>query len=261
MPSVDLNILAEAIARNSAVVLSLPSAGMLRHHKSRFLADETNSGDDGFWIESAPGERALIDALIVNGQAAGLSFKAGTQKVVFASRVLRREPEFHVNADTVVEALLIARPKDVKAIQRRNNYRVRVPEDCGLRARIWRIGEHVYLGDRPMAAQELLVRVRDLSTGGVGVVFLPKDGQAPRVTSEDRLRISLEYNDISMLIEGRMRHPSLISSPTPTPAGIQFKALEKNLAGRQTLAHLTKIVGELQRAEVRRMRLGTLNAA
>lgn len=257
MSTVDLNILADAIARNSAAVLSLPSAGMLRHHKSRFLAEDDATGD-AFWIESAPDERALIDAMILGGQAAGLSFKSGTKKVVFASQLLRREPNYAVNADTIVEALLVARPKAVKAIQRRSNYRVRVPGDCDLRVRVWRIGQHVYLGDRPPAAQELIVRVRDMSTGGVGVTFLPRDGEPPRVTSEDRLRVAVDYHDISTLIEGRMRHPSLISSATPTPAGIQFKALQNNLAGRQTLAQLTKILGELQRAEVRRMRLGVI---
>jgi len=250
-------LLDDAINRNAGAVLSLPSAGMLRHYKSRFLANNA----DGFWIESAPGEKPLIDDLIIKAQSAGISFKAGPQKVVFASRILKHEPEFRVNADTLVEALLMASPKEVKAIQRRNNYRVRVPTDCGLRVRIWRIGEHVYLGDRPMAAQELPIHVRDLSIGGLGITFMPKKDGATRVTSEDRLRIAFEYKDLSLLIEGRMKHPSLVASNTPTPAGVAFKALENNLEGRQILTQLTKIVGELQRDEVRRMHLGVMQTS
>ena len=45
---------------NARLVLSLPSAGLLRHHKSRFLAIAA----DGIWIECPPDDRALIDDLI-----------------------------------------------------------------------------------------------------------------------------------------------------------------------------------------------------
>lgn len=251
------NLLADAIARNAGLVISLPSAGMLRHHKSRFLGETP----EGFWVESAPGENPLIDDLIAKQQNTGLSFKAGAQKVVFAARILKYDPQFRVNAETIVEALLIAHPKEVKAVQRRNNYRVRVPLDCGLRIRLWRIGEQVDLRDRPMAAQELSLHVKDVSIGGMGVTFMPKDGQAARLTSEDRLRIEFEYKEVLLLMEGRMKHPSLIASTTPTPAGVQFKALENNLEGRQALAAITKIVGELQRDEVRRLRLGAIGSA
>jgi hypothetical protein len=33
----------DAVSRNAAVVLSLPSAGALRHHKTRFLAKSDDS--------------------------------------------------------------------------------------------------------------------------------------------------------------------------------------------------------------------------
>jgi hypothetical protein len=49
---------------------------------------------------------------------------------------------------------------------------------------------------------------------------------------------------------------------TPTVrAGIQFKDLGTEMAGRHTLSQLTKIVGELQRAEARRYRLGITKVA
>jgi hypothetical protein len=37
---------------------------------------------------------------------------------------------------------------------------------------------------------------------------------------------------------------------------VQFKKLQNDLEGRQNVAALTQIVGELQRDEVRRIRLG-----
>jgi c-di-GMP-binding flagellar brake protein YcgR len=252
----NLVILREAIARNAGLVLSLPSAGMLRHHKSRFLAETP----EGFWVESAPGEAALIDSIVISRQSAGLSFKNGHLKVVFGAQVLRRQSGYRINADTEVEALLLAFPAEVKAIQRRNNYRVKIPSDAEISARIWRIANHAYIGDRPLAAQEVVCELRDISTGGLGVTFRGKDGEPPKVSTEDRLRIELSHNGSKMLLEGRMRHPGASGKESQFRAGLQFKALENNLDGRQLLAQLTRIVGELQREEVRRLRLGLCKA-
>jgi c-di-GMP-binding flagellar brake protein YcgR len=248
--------LLDAIARNAGIVLSLPSAGMLRHHKSRFLSD----APDGFWVESVPGEASLIDSLVISRQPAGISFKNGPLKVVFATPIEHRQPVYRINADTQVEALLLGFPTTIKAIQRRSNYRVRIPAGSELSARAWRIPEHAYLGDRPMAAQEIPCELRDLSTGGIGLTFKGKDGQPVKVSTADRLRIELYHADGKILLEGRMRHPVEQSKQSEIRAGVQFKALENNLDGRQILAQLTRIVGELQREEVRRLRLGLCNA-
>ena len=246
------DLLRDAIARNSAAVVSLPSAGMLRHHKSRFLSECA----DGFWVESVPAERVLVDALVASEEPVGVSFKSGHTKVVFTSPVSRRDPEYRINAETVVEAILLPFPPEVKAIQRRSNYRVGVRGDSALSVRIWRIAEHTYLKDRPMAVQEVNCEVRDISLGGLGVTFKGEDGQPPKVSQADRLRISLSYNEISLLMEGRMRAPHGQQDKDLIRAGVQFKKLENDLEGRQNLAHLTRIVGELQREEVRRHRLG-----
>jgi hypothetical protein len=39
--SANLQTLKQAIARNAAAVISLPSGGMLRYHKTRFLARDS----------------------------------------------------------------------------------------------------------------------------------------------------------------------------------------------------------------------------
>jgi c-di-GMP-binding flagellar brake protein YcgR len=252
MPGSDNQPLKDAIARNAGLVLSLPSAGMLRHSKSRFLGE----CDDGFWIESNPAERVLIDALVVSQQPAGISFKAGVNKVIFTTPLIRRDEQYKVNADITVEALLLKRPDVVKAIQRRNNYRVPVPKDAEVAVRMWRINERAVLRDRPMAAQEVQVQIRDLSLGGMGCTLFGKDGQPPVISGEDRLRIQIAAKDHSILVEGRMKHPAARPKTDVVRAGIQFKALENSLEGRQTLATLTRVIGELAREEVRRLRLG-----
>ena len=66
-----------------AMVISLPSAGMLRHHRSRFLAAES----EGFWVEALPAERALIDELIVNQVPATISFN--TSAVLMSPQTTR----------------------------------------------------------------------------------------------------------------------------------------------------------------------------
>lgn len=255
MPQDNVKLLRDAIGRNCGLVVSLPNAmGLLRHHKSRFLAQDAA----GFWIESVPADRELVDELIGSGRQAGVSFKAGDTKVIFASPILRRETNYPINADLIAEAVLIKQPTDVKTIQRRTNYRAVIVPDSDLAIRVWRIGRCAYLKDRPATAQEIPTRLRDLSTGGMGVTFLAKDGQPPRVASEDRLRIQLTLpGGGQLLIEGRLRYPAkLPTDAIEVRAGIQFKQLNGDLEDRLVIATLTKIVGEMQRAEARRYRLG-----
>jgi hypothetical protein len=255
MAADNLDMLTDAIARNAGIVLSLPSAGMLRHHKSRFL----DEGPGGFWVEAAPRDGPLVDSLILSQQPAGVSFKAGPLKVVFPAILLHRDPAYPINALVEVEAVLLAMPAEVKVIQRRNNYRVKIlPGEVTVRT--WRIAEHAYLGDRPMHAQEVRCELRDLSVSGIGVVFRGEYGEPPKVSPEDRLRIEFTHGENKILLEGRMCYPVKPMKKTELRAGVQFKALEDNLDGRQILSQLTRIVGELQRDEVRRFRMG-LSAA
>lgn len=249
--------LCQAISRNAGLVLSLPSAGMLRHYKSRFLAD----AEGGFIVEGVPCEKALIGELIQSRQAVGIAFKHGQTKVVFTTCVLENLANYRINQETEVEALLLKMPENLKAIQRRACYRVRVAGESELKMRVWRIGEKTYLHDRPQAALELTVELRDLSISGVAVLIKGKDGRPPIVSEADRLRIQLTYQDHDLLLEGRLR--SIVATPQQDVirGGIQFKQLQEDLEGRQNLAALTRIVGELQRAEVRRERMGLAKTA
>jgi hypothetical protein len=65
---------------------------------------------------------------------------------------------------------------------------------------------------------------------------------------------------LELILEGRLRYPQ---APTGNQvrAGIQFKSLDKDIDGRQVLTLLTRIVGELTRAELRRMRRGPATPA
>ena len=249
-------IFREAIARNAAAVLSLPSAGMLRHYKTRLLAEQTDGATHGFWIECPNGEHVLIDSLIAANTPAGMSFRADTKRIAFTATILRREPKYRINAETTLHALFLEYPQEVQAIQRRNDYRVHVPASTELLCRAWRIAEHVHLADRPMAAQHLSLELRDISIGGMGVTLLPKKNEPLRTVAGERWRVELRYGELTLLLEARLLYPECARSTEPIRAGVQFKKLDKDLDGRQKLAALTRIVGELQRQEVRRLRLG-----
>jgi len=251
MSQTDSQLLSDAIARNCALVLSLPSAGLLRHCKSRFLAE---SGE-GIWIEMVADERALIEALIASGQPVGISFKAGEQKVAFATPATALDPKFRLNADTTISALQIAVPSQVKAVQRRENYRVHITKNSDVSVRLWRIAMRAHVNDRPQPSQQIPIELRDLSFGGMGVILRGVNGAAPKITTDDRLRIELTTPQTALILEGSMRSPSGPQPPDAICTGIRFKDLAGDLAGRHLLNQLTKIIGELQREEARRARL------
>lgn len=254
MPKRIEELLTLAITRNVGIVLSLPSCGMLRHHKSRFLG----RAGTGFLVESVPSEQLLIDTLVGGNQPVGISFKAGHTKVMFASPIVEYRPEHAINAEVTVNALALPMPEDVKVIQRRSNYRVRVNPNDGILLRLWRIGAQAQLSDRPQSSQEVPAEVRDLSVGGIGVLLRGTGAEAPRIFEEDRLRLQLELKGHTLLLEGRMRTPHATPRSNQILTGIRFGEMQADLEGRRTLALLTRLVGELQREEIRRIRLGLI---
>lgn len=255
MNSADQDTLRDAVARNAGAVISLPSAGMLRHCKTRLLAGD----DDGFWIEAPTAEQALVDELMAKGAAVGISLKAASTKIVFTTVIRQFRAAMQINTETAVDALLLVWPAQLKAVQRRNDYRVTIPKETEVSIRAWRITEQHYLRERPPAATELQVSLRDLSVGGMGLVCtLTED--CPKVASEQRLRIVIGHANGELILEGRVKHVKDLPNGD-VRLGIEFKKLADDFEGRQMLATLTQIVGQLQRDEIRRRRLSTPRSA
>ncbi|HEX4052763.1 MAG TPA: PilZ domain-containing protein [Tepidisphaeraceae bacterium] len=252
MPDKNAELVVDAISRNVAIVLSLPSAGMLRNHKTRFLCEL----EHGILVQAPRGEHALIEELIKNRTLCGVAFANRAFNLVFESPILREERGWRLNEATKVNGLLLEFPAEIKAAQRRSNYRVDVSPDSEISVRVWRLGDGDYFKEQPSFTKEVTAEIRDLSSGGVGVRLIGKDGARPIISPEDRLRVALAYNGQTLIMEGKMRRPAAAPRGDAIVTGIQFKKLESDLEGRQTLAHLIRIVGELQRADLRRMRLG-----
>jgi c-di-GMP-binding flagellar brake protein YcgR len=257
MSEANTELLRQGIERNLGAVISLPSAGMLRHHKSRFLA----SLDGGILMEAPMADLLLINELIGNKSPCGVAFRNNAFKVMFASAIRRLQPNWKINELASVDAMILEFPAEVKSIQRRSNYRAPVPMDFGLSLRVWRIGDRTYYKEHPLASQEIKVELKNLSVGGVGIRLLFRGDRAPEVFTDERVRVQLVYGEHDLLLEGRMRAPTATLPDQTILTGIQFKKLENNLEGRQQMAALTRIVGELQRDEARKMRNGLVARA
>ena len=72
-------MLTQAIDRNAPAVLALPSAGMVRYYKSRFL----RAVDHRVWLEGIPEERPLIETLIQDARSGTGFFQGGSSPVEF----------------------------------------------------------------------------------------------------------------------------------------------------------------------------------
>jgi c-di-GMP-binding flagellar brake protein YcgR len=241
-------MLTQAIERNSAVVLSLPSAGMVRYHKSRFLRADAQR----VWLESVPSERKLIESLIQEKLPVVVSFKVGLAKVNFQSPILEVDDKYKFfDTQDAVTALLMERPALVKPLQRRTHFRVTVRPEDNFKIQVWRIAEHVNLKDEPMDLFKLSATVRDLSVGGIGVIFESR----PLLVAEQRMRILLSHGtNPPMLIEGRSGPVRQDQAGECYEAGIEFRELQASLQGRQMQTELTRIVNGLQLREAKRLR-------
>lgn len=243
--------LRDAIARNSAAVLSVPSAGMVRHHKTRFLGE----GPDGFWIESVSDERPVIQSLMEGDGPVGVAFKVGHNSVAFTSVIRGIDPQYKVNEATAAEALYLPFPENFRMLQRRQVYRVPLPMTHDIGLKVWHVPEHAILRDRPLAVREVQVRMTNLSVSGLAAIArVGRKGEPPRMILGERLRIVMTWQEEELLMEGRVIHAREASVKDQVAFGIQFKRLEKDIEGRQVLSKLTEIVGVQQREEIKRRR-------
>jgi c-di-GMP-binding flagellar brake protein YcgR len=254
----NLGVLREAIARNAGMVLSLPHAGRLRHHKSRFLAD----AGDGFWVRSVPEEQIVIRQLIAARQPAGVTFRDGENKVIFAAEIQHLEEHYERSAPVddpsagPVEALLMKFPDALQSVQRRKSFRIPIGELTELQVKAWSVTEQASLRDRPPASREIDCAARDISVGGIGLTVRAQGGKAPALSEGDRVRVQLTLRDAVAVLEGRVRYPPRANKDSSFRAGIQFKTLTDSRDDRIAGSMLNKIVNELQRELIRRKKLG-----
>jgi hypothetical protein len=140
-------------------------------------------------------------------------------------------------------------------IERRRHFRATVADDSQLRVRIWRLAPGVTLATRPMPSQLLPVDVRQVSAEGMTIALCGKDGQPPRVTPTDRLRVEVQYADRTALVEARLREPAdRPATDAPFAAGLRLHGRPTDHAHREAMATIATIVAQVQRESLRARR-------
>jgi hypothetical protein len=278
----NLELLRAAIARRAGAVLSLPivptaagqdvqaaahagagddagiGSGAFKHYKSRFLAD----GGDGLWVLGVSADPALVREMVERRSPAGVSFRNGHTKIVFATPMLHVQTDYPAGDGAgTVDALLLRFPEagEVRAVQRRKNYRVPVPPHSDLSGRFWLMSEDAHLRDKPPVKSELKGDLFDISVAGLGVMLHGAAGKPPAVKAGDRIRIQLTVREATVLLEGRVRYAPrpVIDGNGAARVGVQFKTFTESRDDRNAMIQIDRMVSELQRESIRRRKLGT----
>lgn len=250
MPSDQLEILREAIARNTSVRIAPPvGAAHQPETRTRFLAVEAA----GIWVESWDTPQRLDD-LISGKLAMTLSFKQQVLKVEFSARVLERRAAYPVNGSTTVAAVLVEAPAAVKALQRRENYRVGVSIDSSLATRFWCLHDRDSLSAEPNPHDELKIDVRDLSVGGIGGLHTRRKTDGHKLFETQRLCVRLQNERLHLLLDARVSFLGPVPDPDQHHVGVAFVLDTNQLVDRQKMQQLEKLITQLQRHELRRKR-------
>ncbi|GIW75109.1 MAG: hypothetical protein KatS3mg104_0172 [Phycisphaerae bacterium] len=243
-------LLHQAIERNTPIVLALPSSSVIKPYRSRLL----QISEDGIYLESVTGQEPMLDELIKSARPVTVAFRADVRRVEFSTPILQRLRDYKLNAQTIIEALVLKRPDEVKAVQRRADYRVSVPTDCDVHFRFHRITEQANIQDPPPSTAEMIIDVRDFSAGGCGGTWKRKAND-PKLVPEQRLRVQIESPVTSAILDARVRFVQPLQEPELARVGIQFMLNINSIPDRQKMMQLNKIFGELQRLELRQKRL------
>jgi c-di-GMP-binding flagellar brake protein YcgR len=170
------------------------------------------------------------------GATVGLTFRIGHKKCMFSSVRLQ---------DPSSDRLFAIRwPKEIHQLQRRAYQRVSPPRGPVIAVRMWRTQPSQ--SDAGIERESWYGELEDISAGGIRVnapasadvrvgetiecLFAPKPGMQPILTE-----ITLRHKEAA--VAGR------------TSLGFQFIGLETTEEGRETLAKLSTIVSQYQRAE------------
>ncbi|MBC7783326.1 MAG: hypothetical protein H7144_05755 [Burkholderiales bacterium] len=244
-------LLHEAIERNTPITVSLPSAGLMQPFRSRLLA----VSDEGILLESSVAQVQDIDSLIKSGQPVRVVFRTDIRRVEFDAAIIERVPDYKLNAEVRVQAMRLHPPKEVRAVQRRADYRASVPQDESVKFQCWRVSEQDDFAGAPSETARMVLDVRDCSSGGIGGTWKRRKDDPPSLVLSQRLRIEVDSPVGKQTLEARLRFLEAVQDGTFMRVGIQFELSSTRIADRQKLLFLNKLMGELQRMELRRKKL------
>lgn len=184
-------------------------------------------------------------------QPVGISFKYGHGKFVFDTTVRALEPStgpenYRQRGGIIVLAL----PDKIEVVQRRNYFRVNVPESLKVKVLIWhRTGKH---GQTDPRHDELIEihnccqgRLIDISAGGAQII-IPILNDAGKAGFKKGQFVSMRFTPLPyetpLMLNAQIRNILPTADEKNASLGLQFVGLEASSEGREILNRLIGIV-------------------
>jgi len=245
-------VLRDAVARNTAAVLSLKNGHAWSVHKSRLLGASATL--DAIVVEyPAPTSPSSAPPEVAPGESCSVAFRRGHKKCIFTSRIIGRRA-YALNQQVTVDALVLSWPETLQGLQRRAYYRAPVPRHRTVIVECWQGGARNRSKAGTVVWPSYHGRLVDLSAGGMRVAL--SGGRDPGFHVGDLLGIQFQP-DSSMeplVLDAILRH-SQPRKPDAVHLGLQFVGLEMTVEGRRLLTHILRVVSEYPRYELRHSRL------
>lgn len=238
-------ILMEAAARRSAVVLTCKHAGQWISLKSRFLA--AHLSPQQLVVEYPAGQPGQRAPDIEQGQNVGLAFRRGHKKCVFASVVAGKD-RLQIDPHSRVGALLLRWPEQIHELQRRSFFRAAVPPGQTIAVYLWPGGaamrSRAGSSGWPVCTAELL----DLSAGGFRVQLLASDEPGLAVGQTVGMEFAPDPASPPIVADANLRHRQRLDQQRIS-MGFQFVGLEQTARGRMLLQRLGRIASNWRRCQ------------
>jgi len=210
----------------------------------------TNLDGDKLSIESIISRRQRPINIRVD-QPVGISFKHGYGKFVFDTTVKALKPsagpENHRQCGGII---VLALPDKIEVIQRRNYFRVNVPESLKVKVLIWpRTGK---CGQTDPKHDEILEinncsqgRLMDISAGGAQII-IPTQIDAGKAGFKKGQFVSLRFTPLPyetpLMLNAQIRNILPTADEKNASLGLQFVGLEASSEGREILNRLIGVV-------------------
>ena len=228
-----VNMLKMAAARETQAVMTHLSRGKWHMTKVTLLrTTEANIQIDITQKEKHHPININID------QPVGISFKHDYCKYIFESCVVGFAPSVNIKSGGIV---VVAMPDWIDRIQRRNYYRVSVPENHYVRAIFWHRGYND--GTKAVPLEDYWQgRLVDLSAGGLQICV--DLDQKPNFREGQLVGVQftpMPYEQ-PVQLEAQVRHIALTADGTQLCLGLQVIGLEATVEGREMLHRLCDVV-------------------
>jgi hypothetical protein len=210
----------------------------------------TNLNGDRLSVESTISRRQRPINIRVD-QPVGISFKYSYGKFVFDTIVKALEPSTDPETQRQRGGIIVlALPDKIEVIQRRNYFRVNVPESLKVKILLWpRNGRR----DEADSKHEAMIethnccqgRLMDISAGGAQII-VPNQNNAGQASFKKGQFVSMRFTPLPyetpLILNAQIRNILPTVDEQNSSFGLQFVGLEASPEGREVLSRLIGIV-------------------